>query len=166
MTALYELTPELQDKYKQTLDFWEDVLFIRYFKRYFDLLSSGDYEEYAPLYSALELGVEERMAEALHYKPDTTLTLENYRKGHNITVNRQLYNMYINFLENVIIPEMGEPEEGSELIITTSNGGSHLAYYRNGQYEVPMSDKSTKIESGVVIHWRLYSDTLDTFTGR
>ena len=166
MTALYELTPELRDKYKRTLDFWEDTLFIRYYKRYFDLLSSGDYEEYAPLYSAFELGVEEKMAESLHYKPDTTLTLEHYRKGHSVLVSKELYYMYLNFLENVILPELKEPVDGSELMITTHNGGTHLAYYRNGQYEVPMADKSTRIETAVVIHWRLYSDTKDTFIGR
>lgn len=165
MSSLYELTPELKVKYKKTLDLWKDTFFIRYNKRYFELLAIESYEEYAPLFTALELGVEHFMSQELKYNPETTLTLEHYRNGHSIAVSRDVYHMYLNFLENVILPKLQEPEEGTNLMITTHNGGTHLAYYRNKQYEVPMGDGSTKIEDAVVIYWRPYDEKYNPFTG-
>lgn len=165
MSSLYELTPKLQKKYKKSLDLWEDTFFVRYNKRYFDLLSSGNYEEFAPLFTAFETGVEHWMNQSLKYNKETTLTLEHYRRGHSITFSRELYHMYLNFLENVILPELQEPKEGAKLMITTHSGGTHLAYYRNKKYEVPMGSGDIKIEDAIVIHWLPYEEQYNPFTG-
>lgn len=165
MSSLYDLTPALEKKYEKTSDFSKDIFFVRYNKRYFELLSSGNHEEYAPLFSALEEGVEYWVSEALRYNAETTLTLEHYRKGHSMTVSRNIYHMYLNFLENVILPELTEPEEGAKLLITTHNGGTYLAYYRNKQYEVPMANRTIKVEDGIIIHWLPYEEKYNPFTG-
>lgn len=166
MVSLYKITPELEEKYKKTLDLWQDTFFIRYYKRYFDLFTTGDYIEYLPLFSAFETAVEDRMREALEYKPETELTSDHFRRGNSVTVTRDLYHMYINFLENIILPELQEPSEGAKLWITTHNGGTHLAYYKEGKYEVPRGGKGVlTTEEAIVIHWLPYDEGYNSFTG-
>ena len=165
MNTLCTISPEMETKYDVPNRGDEGYYSVRYYKRFFELLTSGNYDEYTPLLTALELGVEARMREALRYKPDTTLTLESYRKGHSIYLPRFMYNMYLNFLENVILPDLKEPPEGILLMITTHDGGTHSAYYRNKQYEVPMASGTIKIEDAVVINCEIYGYKTNPFTG-
>lgn len=149
---LYKVSNQTKEKYKYKKS---ETHLVRYNKKFFELLCKGN-NKYIELFSAFERGVEKWMSEALFYKPDTTLTLDSYRKGHWIVLNEREYHMHLNFLERVIIPHLKKPEENSKLMITTHNGGTHLAYYRNGQYEVPMASGNIRIEDQVVIDWRNY----------
>lgn len=158
MGSLYEINSEIKKKYKKSLGFYKDLAFVRYNRKFFKLLSNG-HSDYLALFSAFELGVELSMSQALEYKPETSLTMDSFREGASVTLSIQEYYMYLNFLENIILPELKEPPDNSKLIITTHSGGKHLAYYRNGNYEVTMSDGLIHIEESVVIDWIIYEES-------
>lgn len=152
MNKLYRVSNNIKKKYNYTND---NTYLVRYQKKFFDLLSRG-HDKYIELFTAFERGVESWFNEALFHNPDTTLTMDSYRNGHTILLSKNEYHMYLNFLEEVVISQLTEPDNNSKLMITTHNGGTYLAYYRNGNYEVPMSNGETRIEDAVVIDWRYY----------
>lgn len=153
---LTQLSEERKQKYARDLN--QDCLDVRYQTLFYQLLSKG-YDEYTLLFSAFELGVEREIRTTLHYRPELTeVDMNVYRKGYSVMLNEQEYNMYLNFIEDVILPTFIEPPNNSKLMITTHKGGTHLAYYENGEYTVPMSDGTVRIEDATVLYWRFYHD--------
>lgn len=149
---LYKINSYIKKKYNYKKS---DKHLVRYERKFFELLSNN-HNKYIELFSAFERGVERLMSECLFYNPDTTLSLDSYRNGHWITLNEKEYHMHLNFLERVIIPHLKKPKDSTKLMITTYNGGCHMAYYRNGRYEVPMSNGEIRIEDKVIIDWVKY----------
>lgn len=147
------LTPELRKKYWGTLKYADEGLTIRCHNWLYLPLKTGKYPEFTPLFNALERGILERYDRYCRTNPRTTISLPYQRHIWHIEVTEEIYILYLQFLERVILPHMQEPPVNRRIIITTHAGSMLPAYYDGVDYYVVLPSGNYIKEENVVVAW-------------